>query len=190
MQVLVSEKEDMVPSPSCQTEEIGEETSREAQIILLPIQEANVLMSLTQETLQEHTKQQEKMYLEQAKQDSNLVLLNMTSKYSVQQESSQGLKRGHSTDLDETRRFKSFKAEDVNMLCPPFPMTTTGPVLKPAGGPPKIAFSNMYGIGLTPQGTGAMYHGGPMPVVQLSQQPPITKGNPGNIQWPYYPQSG
>lgn len=188
--VLVSEKEDMVPSPSCQTEEIGEETSREAQIILLPIQEANVLMSLTQETLQEHTKQQEKMYLEQAKQDSNLVLLNMTSKYSVQQESSQGLKRGHSTDLDETRRFKSFKAEDVNMLCPPFPMTTTGPVLKPAGGPPKIAFSNMYGIGLTPQGTGAMYHGGPMPVVQLSQQPPITKGNPGNIQWPYYPQSG
>ncbi|CAC5372352.1 PER2 [Mytilus coruscus] len=187
--VLVSEKEDMVPSPSCQTEEIVEETSREAQIIFSAIQEPNVLMSLTQETLQEHTKRQEKMYLEQAKQDSNLVLLNMTSKYSVQQESSQGLKRGHSTDLDETRRFKSFKAEDVSMLCPPFPMTTTGPVMKPAGGQPKIAFSNMYGIGLT-QGTGAMYHGGPMPVVQLPQQPPITNGNPGKIQWPYYPQSG
>ncbi|CAC5372350.1 unnamed protein product [Mytilus coruscus] len=79
----------------------------------------------------------------------------MTSKYSVQQESSQGLKRGHSTDLDETRRFKSFKTEDVSMLCSPFPMTTTGTVMKPAGGQPKIAFSNMYGIGLT-QGTGAM----------------------------------
>ncbi|CAC5372351.1 unnamed protein product [Mytilus coruscus] len=42
--VLVSEKEDMVPSPFCQTEETVEETSHKAQIIIPAIQEPSVLI--------------------------------------------------------------------------------------------------------------------------------------------------
>ena len=133
----------MVPSPSCQTEEINDDSMKEAPAPTS--EEPNVLMSLTEVTLQEHTKRQEKIYLEQAKQDSNLVLLNMTSKNSVLQESlSQGLKRGHSPDMDEIQNVKSFKGEEVSLLHPPFPITTVENKLqKKEVQQPNITFSNM-----------------------------------------------
>lgn len=195
--VLVSEKEDMVPSPSCQTEEIVEETSRDAQTAATTLEAPNVLMCLTQETLQEHTKQQEKLYLEQAKQDSSLVLLNVSSKYSVMQESSQGLKRGHSPDMDEIQNIKSFKAEEVSLLHPPFPISSTAcEVSRPGEVPPKMAFSDTYR-----RAPNTIYCTGGVPIVQLvpntfkfpettSNTVPSTGMKPDNVQWPFYPQTG
>lgn len=196
--VLVSEKEDMmVPSPSCQTEEIGEETLREAQVAPPAEETPNVVMSLTQETLQEHTKRQEKMYLEQAKQDSNLVLLNMSSKYSIMQESSQGMKRGHSPDLEDVQNYKSFKSGELQVLHPPFPISTAeSEVVPKEGSAPKMSFPDMYSLGITKSTATALYHNGGLPVVQIIPQNiqdvpktvPTTKSD--NVQWPYYPQSG
>lgn len=189
----------MVPSPSCQTEEIGEETSRDAQAAAPEEEEPNVVMSLTQESLQEHTKRQEKIYLEQAKQDSNLVLLNMSSKYSVMQESSQGMKRGHSPDPDEVQNYKAFKSGEIKVFLPPFPISTAqGEVAKKEGNQSKMAFSDMYGLGITKSTAAAMYHSGGLPMVQIipknvpysSSALTVPSTKPDNVQWPYYPQSG
>lgn len=196
--VLVSEKEDMVPSPSYQPDEIVEETtSREPQNVVQSQEAHNVLMSLTQETLQEHTKQQEQIYLQQAKQDKNLVLLNVTSKYSVMQESSHGLKRVHSPDMDEIQNIKSFKAEEISLLHPPFPISTVGHETDNSRvEPANIAFSDMYRLN-----NSTMYHTSGMPVVQMVRNtmmyptPAVNSMSssgmkPENVQWPFYPQSG
>lgn len=188
----------MVPSPSCQPDEIVEETtSREPQSIVQSQEAHNVLMSLTQETLQEHTKQQEEIYLQQAKQDKNLVLLNVTSKYSVMQESSHGLKRVHSPDMDEIQNIKSFKAEEISLLHPPFPISTIGhETVTPGVEPANIAISDMHRLN-----NSTMYHTSGMPVVQMVHNtmmyptPAVDSMSssgmkPENVQWPFYPQSG
>ncbi|KAJ8320108.1 hypothetical protein KUTeg_001695 [Tegillarca granosa] len=221
--VLVSEqepREDIAGSPAHQTEETLEDLSlREAPVVSFVTPPAVIQdrplecdhhsqVSLTQQALWKHTKLQEKLFIQQAKDDRNMVVIKRNDKTSVVSDASpQRVKRIHSPDRASNERQiranKSSKIKKRVVLDPPFPITTTDMKLTNINQnysqyQAEVQAANLAaGINIPPDQTSTTNTS-----VSTSAQNMVTStaGAGGetfttnstsmnNLQWPYYQQS-
>lgn len=166
-------------------------------------------MSLTQQALWKHTKLQEKLFIQQAKDDRNMVVIKRNDKTSVVSDASpQRVKRIHSPDRASNERQiranKSSKTKKRVVLDPPFPITTTDMKLTSINQnysqyQAEVQAANLAaGINIPPDQTATTNTS-----VNTSAQNMVTStaGTSGetsttistsmnNLQWPYYQQTG
>lgn len=193
LKVLLSEqeqREDIASSPAHQiednTEEISTSPGAVAPTSMLPppsVENMDTirLLTLTQDALLRHTKQQEDLFVAHAKQDRTPIILKSKEGGMLQER-----KRSHSPD-HEKGLYRPTKASrnDSSILIPPFPL-------------PNIGYSVQYRQGSAPRG--GTVNGGqqivsqsglPVCSTKLSQSNVESRVSPiqSNVIWPYYPQT-
>lgn len=194
--VLLSEqeqREDIAGSPAHQiednTEEISTSPGAVAPTSMLPppsVENMDTirLLTLTQDALLRHTKQQEDLFVAHAKQDRTPIILKSKEGGMLQER-----KRSHSPD-HEKGFYRPTKASrnDSNILIPPFPLPNIGyPVQYRQG-----KASNAPRGGNVNGGQQIVSQSGlPVSSTKLSQSNVESRATPiqSNVIWPYYPQT-
>lgn len=142
------------------------------------------LLTLTQDALLRHTKQQEDLFVAHAKQDRTPIILKSKEGGMLQER-----KRSHSPD-HEKGFYRPTKASrnDSNILIPPFPLPNIGyPVQYRQG-----KASNAPRGGNVNGGQQIVSQSGlPVSSTKLSQSNVESRATPiqSNVIWPYYPQT-
>lgn len=193
LKVLLSEqeqREDIASSPAHQiednTEEISTSPGAVATTSMLPppsVENMDTirLLTLTQDALLRHTKQQEDLFVAHAKQDRTPIILKSKEGGMLQER-----KRSHSPDHEKSfYRPTKTSRNDSNILIPPFPL-------------PNIGYAVQYRQGSTPRGGNVnggqqivSQSGLPVSSTKLSQSNVESRASPiqSNVIWPYYPQT-
>ncbi|XP_062614835.1 period circadian protein homolog 1-like isoform X1 [Saccostrea cucullata] len=194
--VLLSEqeqREDVAGSPAHQIEDNTEDTtvSPGAPVPVPmpppppPVESPDTFkpVTLTQDALLRHTRQQEDLFVAHAKQDRSPIILK-----SKQGEHLQERKRSHSPDQEKgmLRPCKTSRG-DSSILIPPFPLPSIG---YRQGGPSRDKLGHRSYRNEEPYTTSPS--GLPVCTTKPSQSNVGSRVTPapGNVMWPYYPQLG
>lgn len=185
--------------------EVGVTTNVIPAQTITAVPDSRELTSLTQKSLFEHTKQQQQLFVLEAKQDRNLIVLKHNNKVLKTEETSSCLKRSHSPDsINKDRQHRAIKTLKSQVAPKQFgvkePEGAKGGLLspsRPAGQPMFLPFS----IANCPQGISGIpfvqvdpTSGVQIPSMLMSPKttnaPTSSLQNTASMQWPYYPQSG
>ncbi|XP_061163073.1 period circadian protein homolog 1-like isoform X1 [Saccostrea echinata] len=147
-------------------------------------------VTLTQDALLRHTKQQEDLFVAHAKQDRSPIMLK-----SKQGEHLQERKRSHSPDQDKgMHRPNKASRGDSSILIPPFPLPSIGCTQCRQGSTSrdKMCHRSYRNGNKNEEQYTTSLAGLPVCTTKPSQS---NKGcrvtpAPGNVMWPYYPQLG
>ena len=162
------------------------------------------LAYLTQEALLQHTKLQEKIFVNQAKQERHLMMKQQELPSLLSPDHHSSLKRTHSPDCEEawTKRANKAYKQEGDPLQPPFPLTVQQHDIameKNVG--LKVAHSLMDGnyvgspYGMYPAGVPCdsrsdLSISSTVSGMSAKVGAPIKTTSQGKMQWPYYPQAG